>query len=65
MKKKFKDNIDKNTINDRNLSQLRVFPVLIVLGLILSVLFVAYDSTIALGIAAISVLFFFSSVFHQ
>ncbi len=63
MKKKFKDNIDKNTINDRNLSQLRVFPVLIVLGLILSVLFVAYDSTIALGIAAISVLFFSQGFF--
>ncbi|WCR58956.1 MAG: hypothetical protein PG978_000370 [Wolbachia endosymbiont of Ctenocephalides felis wCfeF] len=63
MKKKFKDNIDKNTINDRNLSQLRVFPVLIVLGLILSVLFVAYDNTIALGIAAISVLFFSQGFF--
>ncbi|MGL9718526.1 MAG: SPFH domain-containing protein [Wolbachia sp.] len=55
--------MDKNTINDRKLSQLRVFPVLIVLGLILSVLFVAYDSTIALGIAAISVLFFSQGFF--
>jgi hypothetical protein len=39
VKKKFKDNMDKNTINDRNLSQLRFFPVLIALGLILSLLF--------------------------
>jgi regulator of protease activity HflC (stomatin/prohibitin superfamily) len=63
VKKKFKDNIDKNTINDGNLSQLRVFPILIMLGLILSVLFVAYDSTIAFGIAAISVLFFSQGFF--
>ncbi len=63
MKKKFKGSIDKNTINDRKLSQLRVFPVMIVLGLILSVLFVAYDSAIALGIAAISVLFFSQGFF--
>ncbi|MCM1002586.1 SPFH domain-containing protein [Wolbachia pipientis] len=55
--------MDKNTINDRKLSQLRVFPVMIVLGLILSVLFVAYDSAIALGIAAISVLFFSQGFF--
>nr|WP_284706152.1 SPFH domain-containing protein [Wolbachia pipientis] len=36
---------------------------MIVLGLILSVLFVAYDSAIALGIAAISVLFFSQGFF--
>ncbi|WP_395463656.1 SPFH domain-containing protein [Wolbachia endosymbiont of Cantharis cryptica] len=55
--------MDKNTINDRNLSQFRFFPLLIVLGLILSILFVAYDSTIALGIAAISVLVFSQGFF--
>ncbi|MCA4774951.1 SPFH domain-containing protein [Wolbachia endosymbiont of Mansonella ozzardi] len=49
--------MDKNTINDKNLSQLRVCPALIVLGLILSVFFVVYNSAIVLGIAAISVLF--------
>ncbi len=63
MKKKCKDNMDKNTINDRNLSQLRVFPVLIILGLILSVLSVAYDSTIALGIATVSILAFSQGFF--
>ncbi len=63
MKKKFKDNMDKNTINDRNLSQLRFFPVLIVLGLILSLLFLAYDSTIALGVAAVSILTFLQGFF--
>ncbi|MDM8334837.1 SPFH domain-containing protein [Wolbachia pipientis] len=56
MKKKFKDNTDKNAINDRNLSQLRFLPVLITLGLILLVLFVTYDSAIALGVTAVSVL---------
>ncbi len=63
MKKKFKDNMDKNTINDRNLSQLRFFPVLIALGLILSLLFFAYDSTIALGVAAVSILTFLQGFF--
>lgn len=63
MKKKFKDNMDKNTINDRNLSQLRFFPVLIALGLILSLLFLAYDSTIALGVAAVSILTFLQGFF--
>ncbi len=63
MKKKFKDNMDKNTINDRNLSQLRVFPVLIALGLILSLLFLVYDSTIALGVTAVSILTFLQGFF--
>jgi len=63
VKKKFKDNMDKNTINDRNLSQLRFFPVLIALGLILSLLFLAYDSTIALGVAAVSILTFLQGFF--
>ncbi len=63
MKKKFKDNMDKNTINDRNLSQIRAFPVLIALGLILSLLFLAYDSTIALGVAAVSILTFLQGFF--
>ncbi len=63
MKKKFKDNMDKNTINDRNLSQLRFFPVLIALGLILSLLFFAYDSAIALGVAAVSILTFLQGFF--
>ncbi len=63
MKKKFKDSIDKNTINDRNLSQIRAFPVLIALGLILSLLFLAYNSTIALGVAAISILTFLQGFF--
>lgn len=63
MKKKFKDSMDKNTINDRNLSQIRAFPVLIALGLILSLLFLAYDSTIALGIAAVSILTFLQGFF--
>lgn len=63
MKKKFKDNMDKNTINDRNLSQLRFFPVLIALGLILLLLFLAYDSTIALGVAAVSILTFLQGFF--
>ncbi len=63
MKKKFKDSMDKNTINDRNLSQIRAFPVLIVLGLILSLLFLAYDSTIALGVAAVSILTFLQGFF--
>lgn len=63
MKKKFKDNMDKNTINDRNLSQLRFFPVLIALGLTLSLLFLAYDSTIALGVAAVSILTFLQGFF--
>lgn len=63
MEKKFKDNMDKNTINDRNLSQLRFFPVLIALGLILSLLFLAYDSTIALGVAAVSILTFLQGFF--
>ena len=63
MKKKFKDNMDKNTINDRNLSQLRFFPVLIALGLVLSLLFLAYDSTIALGVAAVSILTFLQGFF--
>ncbi|WP_264723458.1 SPFH domain-containing protein [Wolbachia endosymbiont (group A) of Sphecodes monilicornis] len=55
--------MDKNTINDRNLSQIRAFPVLIVLGLILSLLFLAYDSTIALGVAAVSILTFLQGFF--
>ncbi|MFP3024738.1 MAG: SPFH domain-containing protein, partial [Wolbachia sp.] len=55
--------MDKNTINDRNLSQLRFFPVLIALGLILSLLFLAYDSTIALGVAAVSILTFLQGFF--
>ncbi|WP_353271024.1 SPFH domain-containing protein [Wolbachia endosymbiont (group A) of Hedychridium roseum] len=55
--------MDKNTINDRNLSQLRFFPVLIALGLILSLLFFAYDSTIALGVAAVSILTFLQGFF--
>ncbi len=63
MKKKFKDNMDKNTINDRNLSQIRAFPVLIALGLILLLLFLAYDSTIALGVAAVSILTFLQGFF--
>ncbi len=63
MKKKFKDNMDKNTINDRNLSQIRAFPVLIALGLILSLLFLAYDSTIALGVAVVSILTFLQGFF--
>lgn len=63
MEKKFKDNMDKNTINDRNLSQIRAFPVLIALGLILSLLFLAYDSTIALGVAAVSILTFLQGFF--
>lgn len=63
MKKKFKDNMDKNAINDRNLSQIRAFPVLIALGLILSLLFLAYDSTIALGVAAVSILTFLQGFF--
>ena len=56
------DSTDKNTINDRNLSKIRAFPVLIALGLILLVLFV-YDSTIALGVAAVSILTFLQSFF--
>ncbi|AGJ99260.1 spfh domain/band 7 family protein [Wolbachia endosymbiont of Drosophila simulans wNo] len=56
------DSTDKNTINDRNLSKIRAFPVLIALGLILLVLFV-YDSTIALGVAAVSILTFLQSLF--
>lgn len=63
MEKKFKDNMDKNTINDRNLSQIRAFPVLIALGLILSLLFLAYDSTIALGVAVVSILTFLQGFF--
>ncbi|UPA55729.1 SPFH domain-containing protein [Wolbachia pipientis] len=55
--------MDKNTINDRNLSQLRFFPVLIALGLILSLLFFAYDSTIALGVAAVLILTFLQGFF--
>ncbi|WP_341819908.1 SPFH domain-containing protein [Wolbachia endosymbiont (group A) of Brachyopa scutellaris] len=55
--------MDKNTINDRNLSQIRAFPVLIALGLILSLLFLAYDSTIALGVAAVSILTFLQGFF--
>ncbi|UIP91681.1 SPFH domain-containing protein [Wolbachia pipientis] len=57
-----KDSTDKNTISDRNLSKIRAFPVLIALGLILLVLFV-YDSTIALGVAAVSILTFLQSLF--
>ncbi|MHC3898385.1 UNVERIFIED_CONTAM: SPFH domain-containing protein [Wolbachia endosymbiont of Nasonia longicornis] len=56
------DSTDKNTINDRNLSKIRAFPVLIALGLILLVLFV-YDSTIALGVAAVSILTFSQGFF--
>lgn len=56
------DSTDKNTINDRNLSKIRAFPVLIALGLILLVLFV-YDSTIALGVAAVSILTFYQGFF--
>ncbi|CCE76992.1 MULTISPECIES: SPFH domain-containing protein [Wolbachia] len=56
------DSTDKNTINDRNLSKIRAFPVLIALGLILLVLFV-YDSTIALGVAAVSILTFLQALF--
>ncbi len=63
MKKKFKDSMDKNTINDRNLSQIRAFPVLVALGLILSLLFLVYDSTIALGVAAVSILTFLQGFF--
>ncbi len=63
MEKKFKDNMDKNTINDRNLSQIRAFPVLIALGLILSLLFLAYDSTIALGVVVVSILTFLQGFF--
>ena len=55
--------MDKNTINDRNLSQLRFFPVLIALGLVLSLLFLANDSTIALGVAAVSILTFLQGFF--
>ncbi|MGL9759333.1 MAG: SPFH domain-containing protein [Wolbachia sp.] len=57
-----KDSTDKNTISDRNLSKIRAFPVLIVLGLVLLLLFV-YDSTIALGVAAVSILTFLQSLF--
>ncbi|MFP3030988.1 MAG: SPFH domain-containing protein [Wolbachia sp.] len=57
-----KDSTDKNTISDRNLSKIRAFPVLIALGLILLVLFV-YDSTIALGVAAVSILTFLQALF--
>ncbi|WP_410542719.1 SPFH domain-containing protein [Wolbachia endosymbiont of Tetranychus urticae] len=56
------DSTDKNTINDRNLSKIRAFPVLIALGLILLVLFV-YGSTIALGVAAVSILTFSQGFF--
>jgi len=56
------DSTDKNTINDRNISKIRAFPVLIALGLILLVLFV-YDSTIALGVAAVSILTFSQGFF--
>ncbi|AZU37751.1 spfh domain/band 7 family protein [Wolbachia endosymbiont of Bemisia tabaci] len=56
------DSTGKNTINDRNLSKIRAFPVLIALGLILLVLFV-YDSTIALGVAAVSILTFSQGFF--
>ncbi|BET29763.1 MULTISPECIES: SPFH domain-containing protein [Wolbachia] len=56
------DSTDKNTINDRNLSKIQAFPVLIALGLILLVLFV-YDSTIALGVAAVSILTFLQALF--
>lgn len=63
MKKKSKDSTDKNTINDRNLSQIQAFPVLIALGLVLLVLFMAYDSTIALGVAAVSILTFLQGFF--
>lgn len=56
------DSTDKNTINDRNLSKIRAFPVLIALGLILLVLFV-YDSTIALGVATVSILTFSQGFF--
>lgn len=56
------DSTDKNTINDRNLSKIQAFPVLIALGLILLVLFV-YDSTIALGVAAVSILTFSQGFF--
>ncbi|WP_265035614.1 MULTISPECIES: SPFH domain-containing protein [unclassified Wolbachia] len=55
--------MDKNTINDRNLSQIRAFPVLIALGLILSLLFLAYDSTIALGVVVVSILTFLQGFF--
>lgn len=57
-----KDSTDKNTISDRNLSKIQAFPVLIALGLILLVLFV-YDSTIALGVAAVSILTFLQALF--
>lgn len=57
-----KDSTDKNTISDRNLSKIQAFPVLIVLGLVLLVLFV-YDSTIALGVAAVSILTFLQALF--
>ncbi|WP_264375470.1 SPFH domain-containing protein [Wolbachia endosymbiont (group B) of Sphaerophoria taeniata] len=57
-----KDSTDKNTISDRNLSKIQAFPVLIALGLILLVLFV-YDSTIALGVAAVSILTFSQGFF--
>ncbi|WP_349968309.1 SPFH domain-containing protein [Wolbachia endosymbiont of Armadillidium arcangelii] len=61
MKKKSDENsTDKNTINDRNL---KAFPVLIALGLVLLVLFVAYDSTIALGVTAVSILAFSQGFF--
>ncbi|CAQ55324.1 putative Band 7 family membrane protein [Wolbachia endosymbiont of Culex quinquefasciatus JHB] len=63
MKKQSDENsTDKNTINDRNLSKIQAFPVLIALGLILLVLFV-YDSTIALGVAAVSILTFLQALF--
>ncbi|UIP92654.1 SPFH domain-containing protein [Wolbachia endosymbiont of Anopheles demeilloni] len=57
-----KDSTDKNTISDRNLSKIRAFPALIVLGLVLLLLFV-YDSTIALGVAAVSILTFLQALF--
>lgn len=56
------DSTDRNTISDRNLSKIQAFPVLIALGLILLVLFV-YDSTIALGVAAVSILTFLQALF--
>ncbi|OAB81585.1 spfh domain/band 7 family protein [Wolbachia endosymbiont of Laodelphax striatellus] len=56
------DSTDKNTISDRNLSKIQAFPVLIALGLILLVLFL-YDSTIALGVAAVSILTFSQGFF--
>ncbi len=63
MTKKFKDDIGNNMINDRKLSQLQIFPILIVLGLILSVLFAAYDNATTLGIATILMLAFSQGFF--